>query len=131
MTLVRADVYADVAEMTSAMTSAVTQRRVQRVSAWFRSGRNFCRRVLDLIRPILFRRRISEQVDSDDGGGELIGAVLKAHGNSAESLTGAWQRVASQMNWILAALCRLLENLHGDMSYVVIGGPMWKIRQRQ
>ena len=90
MTLVRVNVYADVVEMTSAMTSAVTQRRVQRVSAWFRSGRNFCRRVLDLIRPILFRRRISEQVDSDDGGGELIGAVLKARGNSAESLTGAW-----------------------------------------
>ena len=119
MTLVRADV--------AAMTSAVTQRRVQRVSAWFRSGRNFCRRVLDLIRPILFRRRISEQVDSDDGGGELIGAVLKVRGNSAESLTGAWQRVAGQMNLIPAALCRSLENLHGDMSYVVIGGLMWKI----
>ena len=52
--------------------------------------------MLGLIRPILFRRRRSEQVDSIDGGGELIGAVLKAreaHGNSAESLTGAWQRV--------------------------------------
>ena len=87
--------------------------------------------MLDLIRPILFRRRISEQVDSDDGGGELIGAVLKARGNSAESLTGAWQRVAGQMNWIPADLCRSLENLHGDMSYVVIGGPMWMIRRRQ
>ena len=92
------------------------------------------RRVLGLIRPILFRRRRSEQVDSDDGGGELIGAVLKARvarGNSAESLTGAWKHVAGQMNWIPAALCRSLENLHGDMSYVVIGGPMWKIRRRQ
>ena len=90
--------------------------------------------MLSLIRPILFRRRRSEQVDSDDGGGELIGAVLKARvarGNSAESLTGAWERVAGQMYWILAALCRSLENLHGDMSYVVIGGSMWKIRQRQ
>ena len=87
--------------------------------------------MLGLIRPIIFRRRRSEQVDSDDGGGELIGAVLKVHvarGNSAESLTGAWERVAGQMNWIPAALCRSLENLHGDMSYVVIGGPMWKIR---
>ena len=87
--------------------------------------------MLDLIRPILFRRRISEQVDSDDGGGELIGAVLKARvarGNFAESLTGAWKRVAGQMNWIPTALCRSLENLHDDMSYVVIGGPMWKIR---
>ena len=90
--------------------------------------------MLGLIRPILFRRRRSEQVDSDDSGGELIGAVLKARvarGNSAESLTGAWKRVAGQMSWIPAALCRSLENLHGDMSYVVIGGPMWKIRRRQ
>ena len=90
--------------------------------------------MLSLIRPILFRRRRSEQVDSDDGGCELIEAVLKARvvrGNSAESLTSAWKRVAGQMNWIPAALCRSLENLHGDMSYVVIGGPMWKIRQRQ
>ena len=49
--------------------------------------------MLGLIRPILFRRRRSEQVDSDDGGGELIGAVLKARearGNFAESLTGTW-----------------------------------------
>ena len=90
--------------------------------------------MLGLIRPILFRRRRSEQVDSDDSGGELIGAVLKARearGNSAESLTGAWQRVDGQMNWIPAALCRSLESLHGDMSYVVIGGLMWKIRRRQ
>ena len=87
--------------------------------------------MLGLIRPILFRRRRSEQVDSDDGGGELIGAVLKARGNSAKSLTGTWKRVAGQMNWIPAALCRSLENLHDDMSYVVIGGLMWKIRQRQ
>ena len=73
-------------------------------------------------------------MDSDDSGGELIGAVLtarEAHGNSAESLTGAWQHVAGQMNWIPANLCRLLENLHGDMSFVVIGGPMWMIRRRQ
>ena len=52
--------------------------------------------MLGLIRPILFRRRRLEQVDSDDGGGELIEAVLKARearGNSAESLTGAWRRV--------------------------------------
>ena len=92
------------------------------------------RHVLGLIRPILFRWRRSEQVDSDDGGGELIGAILKARearGNSAESLTNAWERVAGQMYWILAALCRSLENLHGDMSYVVIGGPMWKIRRSQ
>ena len=46
--------------------------------------------------PILFRRRRSEQVDSDDNDGEVIEAVLKAreaHGKAAKSLTGVWQRV--------------------------------------
>ena len=51
----------------------------------------------------------------------------EAHGKAAESLTGAWQRVDGQMRMIPAALCRSLEILHGDMSYVLIGGPMWKI----
>ena len=49
-----------------------------------------------LIRLILFRQRGSEQVDSNDGGGEVSGAILKARearGKAAESLTGAWQRV--------------------------------------
>ena len=35
------------------------------------------------MRPILFQRRRSEQDDSNDGGGEVIGAVLKAR-------RGAW-----------------------------------------
>ena len=89
--------------------------------------------MLGLIRPILFRRHRSEKVDFDDGSGEVIGAVLKvseARGNSAESLTGAGQHVDDQMSLIPVALCRSLENLHGDMSYVVIGGSMWKIRRR-
>ena len=30
------------------------------------------------MRPILFRRHRSEQENFDDGGGEVIGAVLKA-----------------------------------------------------
>ena len=84
-----------------------------------------------LIRPILFWRRRSEQVDSDDDGGEVIGAALKAgeaRGKAAESLTGTWQRVDDQMRIIPTDLCRSLENPHGDMSYVLIGGLMWKIR---
>ena len=84
--------------------------------------------------PILFRRRRSEQVNSDDGDGEVIGAVLKARearGKAIESLTSSWQRVDDQMRMISAALYRSLKNLHGDMSYVLIGGLMWKIRQRQ
>ena len=54
-----------------------------------------------------------------------------AHGKAAESLTGTWQRVDGQVMMIWAALCRLVENLPGDMSYVLIGDPMWKIRRRQ
>ena len=83
-----------------------------------------------LIRPILFWRRRSEQVDSDDDGGEVIGAALKAgeaRGKAAESLTGAWWRVDGQMMMIPAALCRSVEKLPSDMSYVLIGDPMRKI----
>ena len=72
-----------------------------------------------------------EKDDSDGGGGELIGLILVARGargKASKSLTGAWQRVDGQMRMIPATLCRSLEKLHGDMSYVLIGGPMWKIR---
>ena len=55
----------------------------------------------------------------------------EARGKAAKSLTGAWQRVDDQMMKISKALCRSLENLHGDMSHVLIGGPMWKIQRRQ
>ena len=83
------------------------------------------------MRPILLRWYRSEKDDSDDGGGELIGAILMACETTAESLTGAWQRVDGQMMMIPAALCRSVEKLPGDMSCVLIGDPMWKIRQRQ
>ena len=43
---------------------------------------------------------------------------------TAESLIG----VEGQMMMIPAVLCRSIENLQGDMSYVLIGGPMWKIQ---
>ena len=55
----------------------------------------------------------------------------EARGKATKSLTGAWQHMDGQMRMISVALCRLLENLHGDMSYVLIRGPMWKIRRRQ
>ena len=112
----------------------VTLQRVQRVSAWFNPRRNFCLCVGGLIRPILFRWHRSKQVNSDDGGSEVIEAILKARkarGKAAESLTDAWQCMDDQMRMIPAALCRSLEYLHGDMSYVLIGGPIWKIRRRQ
>ena len=55
----------------------------------------------------------------------------EARGKAAESLTGAWRRVDGQMMLIPAALCKSVEDLPGDMSYVLIGDPVWKIRQRQ
>ena len=86
------------------------------------------------MRLILFWRRRSEQDDSDDIGDKVIGAVLKAceaRGKAVESLIDAWQRVDGQMMMIPMALCRSAENLRGDMSYVLIGGLMWKIQWRQ
>ena len=55
----------------------------------------------------------------------------EAHGKAAKYLTGAWWRVDGQMMMIPAALCRSVEKLPSDMSYVLIGDPMWKIRRRQ
>ena len=51
----------------------------------------------------------------------------EVRGKAVESLTGAWQLVDGQMMMIPMALCRSFENLPGDMSYVLIGDPMWKI----
>ena len=56
----------------------------------------------------------------------MIGATQMAHGKAAESLTGAWWRVEGQMMMIPAALSRSVENLHVDISYVLIGDLMWK-----
>ena len=91
-------------------------------------------RVESPMRPILLRWCISEKDDFNDDGGELIGPILvtrRARGKAAESLTDVWQRVDGQIRMIPTAVCRALENLHGDMSYILIGGPMWKIRRRQ
>ena len=43
------------------------------------------------MRPILFQRCRSEQDNSDDGDGEVIGAILKVRGEAAESLIGMWK----------------------------------------
>ena len=86
------------------------------------------------MRPIFLRLCRSEKDDSDDGGGELIGAILMAHearGKATESLTDAWQRVDGQMMMIPTTLCRLVEDLPGDRSYVLIGDPVWKIQRKQ
>ena len=86
------------------------------------------------MRPILLRWCKSEKGNFDDGGGELIEEIWMARevrGKAAESLTGAWQRVDGQMMMILAALCRSVEDLPGDRSYVLIGDSVWKIRWKQ
>ena len=86
------------------------------------------------MRPIFRQLCRSEKDDSDDGSGELIGAILmarEARGQAAESLTGAWKRVNGQMMMIPAALCRSVEDLPGDRSYVLIRDPVWKIRRKQ
>ena len=80
------------------------------------------------MRPILFWWCRLEKEDSDNGDDEMIGAILKARGRNYQIICRC---VECQMMMIPAALCRSVENLHGDMSYVLIGGPMWKIRRRQ
>ena len=40
----------------------------------------------------------------------------------AKTLTGVWRRVDGQIWMLLVAMCRAIEKLHSDMSYVLIGG---------
>ena len=71
------------------------------------------------MRPISLRFCRSEKDDSDDGRGELIGAILKARearGQAAESLTSAWKRVNGQLVMIPADLCRSVYPVIGLMS---------------
>ena len=82
------------------------------------------------IRPIFLRLCRSEKDDSDEVGGELIGATVvarEARGQAAESLTGTWKRVNGQLMMIPTDLCRSVEDLPSDRSYVLIGDPVWKI----
>ena len=86
------------------------------------------------MRLILLRLCRSEKGDSDDDGGELIGEIWmarEARGKAAKSLAGVWQRVDGQMMMIPAALGKSVEDLPGDMSYVLIEDSAWKIRRRQ
>ena len=47
---------------------------------------------------------------------------MKLVENLAETLTGAWWRMGGQMRMFPVELCREIEKLHDDMSYVLIGG---------
>ena len=86
------------------------------------------------MRLIFLRLCRSEKDDSNDGDGELIGAILmarEARGQDAESLIGAWKCVNGQLMMIPAALCRSVEDLPNVRSYVLIGDSVWKIRRKQ
>ena len=64
----------------------------------------------------------------------MIRATLvarEAHGQAAESLTGAWKHVNDELVVIPAALCRSVEDLPDDRSYVLVGDLVWKIRRKQ
>ena len=123
MTSTRADVDAGVAVMTSVMTSisdpaahGVRERVVQsspklqlaRKSAWSISGDVDQRKMIPMTAAV-------------------IGATLKARGKATESLTDVWRHVEGQMMMIPTVLCRLVKNLHGDISFVLIKCLMWKI----
>ena len=47
---------------------------------------------------------------------------VKRMENLAKTLTDAWWCVGGQMRMFLMALCRAIEKLHDDMSYVLIEG---------
>ena len=63
---------------------------------------------------ILFQRCRSEKDNSDGVDGNKIGATLvarEAHGI-----------ICRNFDRCVVAMCRVIENLHGDISYVLIGG---------
>ena len=71
---------------------------------------------------ILSRKCRSEKDDSDGVNGNKIGATLVAH--EARGIIGRnFDRCVDGQTWIfLVAMCRSMENLHGDISYVLFGG---------
>ena len=80
--------------MTSTGDLTVHRAREARGSIFAKALDGMLGRVGSPIRPIIFRRCRSEKEYSDDDGGEMIGAILKAHevrGKTAESLTDAWR----------------------------------------
>ena len=75
------------------------------------------------MKQILFRRCRSEKEDSDGVGGNKIGATLVAREARGIICQNFDRRMAAR-GWsnVLATMCRAIENLHGDISYVLIGG---------
>ena len=77
------------------------------------------------MKSILFRRCRSEKDDSNGISGNKIGATLVAcevRGIICQNFDCAWWCVEGQMWMFLEAICRVIENLHRDISYFLIGG---------
>ena len=63
-----------------------------------------------------------QKEDSYDVGGNKIGDTLVVHEAHEILCRNFDRRVDRQMWMFLATMCRAIENIHGDMSYVLIGG---------
>ena len=74
------------------------------------------------MKPILFRRCKLEKEDSYGVGGNKIGATLVARETRGIICRNFDRRMDGQMSMFLAAMCKAIENLHDDISYVLIRG---------
>ena len=80
------------------------------------------------MKPILFRWCRSEKDNSYGVDGNKIGDALVEREARGILCRNFDRRVDGQMWMFLAEMCRAIENLHGDMSYVLIRGHKWQIR---
>ena len=74
------------------------------------------------MKPILFRKCRLEKEKFDGGRGNKIGVTLVAREACGKFGRNFDRHVDGQMRIFPAALCRGIEKLHGDGSYVLIGG---------
>ena len=74
------------------------------------------------MKSILFRRCRLEKDNSDGVSGNKIGATLVAREACGIICRNFDRSVDGQMLMFLAVMCRAIENLHGNISYVLIEG---------
>ena len=74
------------------------------------------------MKPILFWKSRSKKDESNGGEGNKIGATLVVCETHVKFVRNFDRCVDGQMKICLVALCRGIEKLHGDGSYVLIGG---------
>ena len=74
------------------------------------------------MKPILSRKCRSEKDDSNGVSGNKIRATLVAH-EVRGIICQNFDRCINGQRWIFpTAICRAIENVHGDISYVLIEG---------